>query len=394
MLDFFIKSRKIFDDLLTEAKAHLEHPEDLIILQGVNGAQQAINSILNTAKNPQAITIKWDGYPALIFGRGINNKFSIMDKHMFDRVDGSGRKIYSPEAFVNYDRQRGVDRAELSNLIRDIWPSLQKASQGTKGYFWGDLLFGQPLKSQKGLFKFKPNPNGIVYTVDQNSNIGEILSDKKAGIAIHQYLDPDAPEKAAEMTAAGDRTAPTDLAVSLNGTIGPLKNNTDVALVPSAMPMTPNLSLDKELVSNAKKVISKYGRAVEQLLTTAPQARNTFNQLFTRYINQKVASNNLSNLSEDFLDYFEQRPMTVSMRQKLADHLNNNKDGIVGLFMIWVAIYQLKMNLVEQLNQAAEQSPVKGYLQSGQQSQEGFVSQGLKFIDRLGFSSQLLAAKK
>jgi hypothetical protein len=380
MLDFFIKTRNIFNDLLIEAKGHLDHPEDLIILLGVNGANNAINAIVNTAQNPKAITIKWDGYPALIFGRGPNNKFSIMDKHMFNRKDGMGRKIYSPEAFAEYDRQRGVNRAELTNLIRNIWPGLQKASKGTKGYYWGDLLFSNSLKDQKGVYKFKANPNGITYTVDTGSDVGQLLTNKIAGIAVHQYISPDAMS--------------TDDAQSLDGTLGDLVNNSNVAIVPSAMPILPNISLDKSLVADAKKKISKYGRAVEQLLNTAPQARSSFNQLFTTYINKKIVSNNLSDLSNDFLNYFESRPMTASMKQKLADHLNNNKEGIVGLFTIWAAIYQLKMNLVEQLNQAAEQSPVKGYLQSGQQSQEGFVSQGLKYVDRLGFSRQNLAAKQ
>jgi len=380
MLEFFQKTREFFTNLLNEGKGHLDHPEDLVILQGISGADRAVNSILSCAQSPEAITIKWDGYPALIFGRGPNNKFTIMDKHMFNRKDGTGRKIYSPEAFAEYDRQRGVDRAELSNLIRDIWPGLQKASKGTKGYYWSDLLFSRPLQNQKGLYKFKANPNGITYTVTADSDVGQLFNNKIAGVAVHQFLNPDAMS--------------LDDAISLDGTLGGLVNNSDVAIVPSAMPVVPTINLDKDLVNNAKKTISKYGREVEQLLNTAPQARSSFATLFTQYINKKIVSNNLSNLSKDFLDYFEQKPMTESMRKKLADHINTNKNGIVGLFSIWAAIYQLKMNLVEQLNNAAGQSPVKGYLQNGQQSQEGFVCQGLKYVDRLGFSRQNLSAKQ
>ena len=139
---------------LVEGKGHLDHPEDLVILSDVAGANQAINSILATAKNPKTITIKWDGYPALIFGHGPDRKFSIMDKHMFNKKDLSGRKVYSPEQFIEYDRARGVDRGELNNIITNIWAGLQKASEGTQGYYWGDMLFGQPLKEQNGLYKF------------------------------------------------------------------------------------------------------------------------------------------------------------------------------------------------------------------------------------------------
>jgi hypothetical protein len=378
---FFAKIRESLRRLqVVEAKGHLDHPEDLVILSDIEGANRALQAIADTAKNPKTITIKWDGYPALIFGHGPDGKFSIMDKHMFNRKDGLGRKVYSPEQFIQYDQARGVDRGDLNTLITNIWPGLQKASQGTKGYYWGDLLFGKPLKDENGLYKFKANPNGIAYTVDADSDIGKLLAGKSAGVAVHQYLKPDA--------------VTTDEATPLNGTIGELKNNTDVAIVPSAMPTTPSIKLDSKLVSNAKSAIAKNGKAVQQLMTTAPQARNTFNQLFTTFINKQIVAGDLSDLSQKFMEYFETRPMTPAMKKKLSDHLNANKAGVTGLFTIWAAVYALKQSVVEQLAAAAEQSPVKGYLQSGKQSQEGFVSQGLKFVDRMGFSAQNLAGQR
>jgi hypothetical protein len=42
---------------------------------------------------------------------------------------------------------------------------------------------------------------------------------------------------------------------------------------------------------------------------------------------------------------------------------------------------------------SAAASPVQGYLDDGTQTQEGFVSQGLKFVDRMGFSRQNLAGR-
>ena len=71
-----------------------------MFLGGSQGATNAVNAITTTVKSPKAITIKWDGYPALIFGRGPDGRFSIMDKHMFNKKDGSGRTVYSPEEFL------------------------------------------------------------------------------------------------------------------------------------------------------------------------------------------------------------------------------------------------------------------------------------------------------
>jgi hypothetical protein len=364
---------------LVEAKGHLDHPEDLVFLKDIAGANEALNNIVATAKNPNNVTVKWDGYPALIFGRGTNGKFSIMDKHMFNKAGGAGREIYSPRDFIKYDADRGVDRTDLARIITEIWPGLEKESSGSNGYYWGDLLFSHVLTPNNDVYTFKANPNGITYTVDPTSDLGKLMTNKKAGIAVHQYLDPNA--------------ATTDDAQTLNGTIGRLKNNSNVAIIPSAMPTAPKLKADTTLVRKAKDDINKYGPAIQQLMTTAPQARNTFNGLFTTFINQRIRTGDLKNLYSEFMKYFETRPMTAVMKQKLLTHLRQNKEGLVGAFTVWIDLYNLKQHLVHQLNQAAESSPVKGYLQDGTLSHEGFVANGLKYVDRLGFSRQNLQGR-
>ena len=373
------KLESIVQPRLVEAKGHLDHPEDLVFIEDEAGAKRAIQAIEATINNPQTVTIKWDGYPALIFGKGTDGRFTIMDKHMFNKKDGTGRQVFSPREFVEYDRARGVDRGDLYNLISTIWPGLEKEDRGSNGYYWGDLLFSVPLQDEKGVFKFRANPNGIAYTVDTDSDVGKLLAGKVAGIAVHQFIPADA--------------ASTDEATSLNGSIGNLQNTSNVAIVPSKMPITPNLKMPKQLLNVAKRELNQYGPAIKDLMHTAPQARNTFNQLFTTYINKKIVSGNLSNLLKDFMAYVETRPMSDKMKAKILEHLKVNKEGLLGAFKVWVAIYNLKMAVVKQLDQAATHSPVKGYLQDGTQTQEGFVSQGLKFVDRMGFSRQNLAGR-
>lgn len=366
---------------LTEDKGHLDHPEDLIFLQGSSGATRALNSIIDTAKNPKRITIKFDGYPALIFGRDANGRFSIMDKHMFNKKDGTGRAVYSPNEFRQYDLNRGVDRSQLHALINEIWAGLEKASKSATGYFWGDLLFSQPLKAQQGVFKFKANPNGITYTVLEDSEVGDLLGGKQAGIAIHQFMTPDA--------------FTTDDAQPLHGTIGQLQNNSNVAIVPSAMPNTPVIRLNATLVKNVQSALTKYRRVVDDMMNNAPQARTTFNGLFTVFINKKIVSGNLDNLVGDFMHYFENKSANPGgTEMQLSNHFHEHKDGLIGAFTIWIAVYQLKMDIVGQLNKAAEESPVKGYLDNGTETHEGFVSNGLKFVDRMGFSRQNLAGQR
>ena len=113
----------------------------------------------------------------------------------------------------------------------------------------------------------------------------------------------------------------------------------------------------------------------------------------TVYINKKIVSGNLNNLLDDFYKFFETRAMSDNIRAKLTEHFKLNQAGIAGAFSIWIALYNLKMNIITQLDKVAAESPIKGYLADGTQTQEGFVSHGVKLVNRMGFSRQNLSAR-
>jgi hypothetical protein len=60
---------------------------------------------------------------------------------------------------------------------------------------------------------------------------------------------------------------------------------------------------------------------------------------------------------------------------------------------IWSSVYKLKTAILNQLNQAAATSPVQGALDDGTKGQEGFVANGYKYVDRMGFSRQNFGIK-
>jgi hypothetical protein len=65
------------NDILMEQRTGAQpHPEDSIF-DGSAAAQQALSSLLYVIKNPGTVTIKWDGFPALIFGRLPDGRFTI-----------------------------------------------------------------------------------------------------------------------------------------------------------------------------------------------------------------------------------------------------------------------------------------------------------------------------
>ena len=65
--------------------ARIDHLEDLIFFEGSAGAVRALESLKNLEKGGhENVTLKWDGSPAVIFGRDENGEF-ILDKGGFER---------------------------------------------------------------------------------------------------------------------------------------------------------------------------------------------------------------------------------------------------------------------------------------------------------------------
>jgi hypothetical protein len=117
----------------------IEHLEDLVFRNGSAGIKSALDIVKHTADNTgKTTTVKWDGKPALIFGRDPRDgKLAVMDKYMFD----AGVFADSPQAWEQYDQQKssGKQRPDLYKKLGHIWPGLDAAVGDSPGYFWGDL---------------------------------------------------------------------------------------------------------------------------------------------------------------------------------------------------------------------------------------------------------------
>lgn len=373
---------------LAEGKGHMDHPEDMVILGGLKDympLQAVLQTMDRAAKNPGAITIKFDGYPALVFGSGPDGKFQIMDKHMFNR-SGGRPGIYSPRDFAKHEASRpDGGRSELVNIVQQIWPSLQRSYVGP-GWYMGDLMFHEPLKDNRGVYEFRPNPNGILYKVGVDTELGKYLAGKTAGIAVHRWLDPGAVSTEDNVTWLSD--------------LGNLKPSGNVAILPVSMPVKPDIKLNKSLRTAAESASSSQAD-IDGFISGAPQTATTFANHFTVYLNNRIVGGNLKGLYAGFFPWMQQRldsqlagkKISPKMHAALLEYIKTNKQAIKQLFQNWINVYNYKMDIVRQIEQAAKESPIKGYLQSGQESQEGFVFGGLKFIDRQGFSAQNLAAR-
>jgi hypothetical protein len=387
-----------FSESVELGKAHLTHFEDAIILKGSQGAQEALQTLASIIQHPNTVTEKFDGYPALIFGHDINGKFTVVDKHMFDQ----GVLPASPQDFIQHDLNRGADRSNLHFIIGQIWNPLRQASDNSKGFYWGDLLLGYTPKPVDGKYIFQPNPKGIRYEVAEDSALGKYISTKVATIAVHQYIDPgtylSVQQQNQILKASGKRVKKlkaTDFAISLNGGLGELNPNTKIGILPSKLPVTPSLQIDSAYINSFQSKLQQLGDYVDILLSGSPVANNVFKeQYLMKYINWKVRQRNLNVSADEFIQYVDQNiPMSDAVRKNMLYFLNRVKPHLNILFALWRALYAIKLVIYRQMNMAAKQSPLIGYLQTGQRSQEGFVAQGYKFIDRLKFSAQNLQGR-
>jgi hypothetical protein len=357
----------------TKLKSHIAHPEDMVFTNGIPGANQAVDELSKMATGKELTTIKWDGFPALVFGRNVDGKLSITDKHMFDKKDGSGR-VTSPQAFRQYDAARGADRSDLYSKIDLIWQALEKIIPANfRGYYMGDLLYAGAPQNQGGFFVFKPNT--VTYKVKVNSDPGKHIASSIAGIAVHTFIP-----------GIGEGDQP------LSG-LGGLPTTGPIWFVSGEMPV-PRVTIDSGAINGARAVINNYDDAVSSLISqlTQMKAKGVLGALST-YITSRISGGNFNNMTEGFYQYLPTR-LSGGAQAKL---LGANKDGwlykegaagIKGMFAIWVALYNLKLNIKQQID-----SQVSGDVQAfvgNTPGHEGYVvgggDQKIKLIDRLGFS--------
>ena len=171
-----------------EKNLHLEHIEDEVLNNGVDGTRQAINFLrglrdmlagsIKSGKQVR-ITVKWDGAPAIFAGINPDNgKFFVGTKGVFNK---NPKLNYTPEDIDKNHPVEGLNRK--LKLALEFLPEL-----GIQGVVQGDMMYSQEdlqdetIDSEEYL-TFKPNT--IVYAVPKNSDLAKQISLSKFGIVFH-----------------------------------------------------------------------------------------------------------------------------------------------------------------------------------------------------------------
>ena len=173
---------------LNEDKAgknlHLEHLEDEIINNGVQGGRAAINflqslrdMLAGNARSSINMTVKWDGAPAIFAGIDPSDgKFFVAKKSVFN---------INPKL---YKTSKEIDDDLKGALVEKFKVALAEFSKlGIKSVIQGDLMFTNDVESTtiEGTKYYTFQPNTIVYAVPVDSDFGKVINKAKVGIVWH-----------------------------------------------------------------------------------------------------------------------------------------------------------------------------------------------------------------
>jgi hypothetical protein len=354
------------NDILIEARTGAQpHPEDSIF-DSAQSAKQAVNSLQYVIKNPGSVTIKWDGFPALIFGRLPDGRFTVQDKYMFDNKSFAT----SPQEWQQYDSQKrsGTLRPDLYAKLNNIWSGLEQAVGTSTGFFWGDLLWSQPLKPVNGTFVFKPNV--VEYRVPVKTPLGQQIAGRVGGIVVHQYFSDDG-AKPQQWNGKG---------LAQTGSVAVLTPNAGVQF---------KLNDPVQLTKGATVAVNQFAGPAESFLAGIDGVAR---QAIQKYMNKKITGQTDQDLVDWLKTNVSGKQYKSLVGENYSGYLYRNQKGLTALFTVWNAIYALKTNLAQQLEQQV--SGIQQWV-GGRQEGEGFVfntPQGLvKLVQRGTFSRALFS---
>jgi hypothetical protein len=311
----------------------IEHLEDLVFRNGAAGISQALTIAQQATEQPSTVTAKWDGKPAVIWGRKpATGEFVLTDGSGFEAKGYDGLAT-SPRMMADIQNRRSGERSGLIQLYATLWPALEASlPPNFRGYVKGDLLYTDTPPVEAGNYVFRPNT--IEYKIPVRSALGQRIGASNIGIAVHSmYAD------------TGEARQP------LSG----IKFNE----VPGLMlerPATPSaLVLDKNIVQQLKAIVRSHGANMKVLFNPAELRAQQVTDLFrlaVDFINTKVGGplEPANQLIVEFGEWLQGR-VTPRKFNNIVEYLKNpstNQEALSAAFLAFELLHALKTDLLRQ----------------------------------------------
>lgn len=367
---------------LNEGGREINHLEDLIFWEGSKGAKRALQAIVDLEKGGHAnVTVKWDGSPAVIFGRDENGEFIFTDKAGFGAVKTDG-KAKSPDQLrdILLNRSGGKNKDDPGRVafvdnMANVFNLYQKAvPKDYRGFFKGDLLYYTTPQVEEGNYVFQPQL--VKYSVKTDSDLGKRIGQSTTGIVIHREVDSEGKE------------GPVQNADKLQGN--------SVMVFPSVTVSQPP-KIDPTEAKKLANLINARGAEIDKMIDpvilTQKQMKG-FSDMLYNYINTKVDTG-LDNLGKDFIKWLDTKNMSMKMKEKVINHVKEHATGFASLWSIVSGLQRVKDDVIRQMDNA--EGDVKATT-AGKPGGEGYVLShpkgSIKFVNRREFTAANRAVER
>jgi len=319
---------------IAEAKARIDHPEDTVFDEGSAGANRALNALVHAAEQPHTVTIKWDGSPALIFGRDAEG-FTLTDNSGFrsKKPGGMPRSTGDLNTMLFMRKPDDPGRQDYAKSIAGLYGMLERAVPANKQeYLQGDVLWTKTPEIANGHYVFTPNK--ITYRIPVDSPLGKRIGKSRAGLAVHSRFDSREDE---EPRAIGD--------IESSG----------LREVPGLVIMGPEIrdlestELPNKSITTLRNFINSNSAAIDRFLDPANLAARQLTNLpdlMKKYVNSRAyaGTQGLADAANGFIEWAKSNTKDISdrKRENLLAWISENTKGYGATWMIADQLTKLK----------------------------------------------------
>ena len=342
--------RKKNESITEAAKVGREyqHLEDLVFVDGSEGAIKAAEILTRLGQNPKDVSIKWDGRIAIYWGRDSDGVFSLVGKNGWGK-----NKSTSGEDLQNFITSSGKGEDWREKLGADMGAVFKIMEANTpadmRGFVFGDLLYhpGEPYTVSDSGIVFTPNQ--VTYTVDPRSSLGKRMLASQVGIAAHLYHEN-----------FGDTAGvPVQNIESLN-------SKTAVVLGPTYVAHQPKV--DVGAVNQIVQIAKSNAAGIDALLDPRP-GLSDMKQIIYTYVNQMSKAGKLKDLSTGFDEWLKSSKVSPQKQAKIMSLPEIKYLSVV--FDLVLKIQEIKNSVIAQLDAAS--TDVKASI-NGAEGGEGYVA--------------------
>jgi hypothetical protein len=332
-----VVGKRVMSKFLKEADARIQHAEDVIFWEGSKGAVRVVKALHSMSdKAHQDVTLKWDGSPAIVFGRDEAGQFIFTDKSGFLKKGGVGRTA-SPKALKDelLGRSGGKfkddpNRIAFADNMARLFQIYEKAvSKNHRGYFKGDLLYADTPDVVKNHYTFTPNI--VTYSVGTETDLGKRIGESISGVVIHREVDEEGNETPLQSTDVFE--------------------GNDVFVVPTITTVSP-VEPDTKMLDAAEAIVKKHGKKIDIMIdepTLREKQLTDLPRIFYTYMNSKVDTG-LENLGADFGQWLEGSKLSGKKKANVAEYINEHKAQFDAMWQVVTMIKKAKNNIIEQFD--------------------------------------------